>query len=339
MPLHLFGRIKAKVAAHFVAGPTRERGTKHASQRAASVPAWFPWAYLALLGLAEQLVASSPRLGALLHGGLLLAALQVSALRRHRAERTLAMALVLASLTRLVSLALPLGSLPQVARLAAVGLPFVFALALARRQIGLPWRALGLRRDRLLLQVMIAGGGLVLGALEYALLRPEPLAEGLSAGAVGLIALSLIVFSGLAEELLFRGLLQWGALRIMGRWGLLYGSLVFAAIHLSYGLPLLSVMAFAVGLLFASIVRLSGSIVGVALAHGLSNLMLFLVMPYLVERWARAAFPTAVALLVAGTAALFALTVLIRNGSRRRQQNTSSCEGPALSGANTNPTV
>jgi CAAX prenyl protease-like protein/helix-turn-helix protein len=128
---------------------------------------------------------------------------------------------------------------------------------------------------------MLMGAGLGLGALEYYILAPAPLVSSFSWGTIGLAALSLMVFTGLMEELLFRGLLQAVAQPVLGGWSIVYVSLLFATLHIGQLSALELVFAFGVGLLFAQLVRWSGSILGVALAHGMTNITLFLIMPYL----------------------------------------------------------
>jgi hypothetical protein len=89
----------------------------------------------------------------------------------------------------------------------------------------------------------------------------------------------LTIFTGFTEEIIFRGLLQGLAVRMLGRWALVYISLLFAIMHIAYRSPADLLFVFVVGLLFAYIVYWSGSILGVTLVHSTANITLFLIMP------------------------------------------------------------
>ena len=58
--------------------------------------------------------------------------------------------------------------------------------------------------------------GPAFGIMEYYILRPEPLASGLSLWEYVLLAFSIAFFTGFVEELVFRGILQGGAVNALG---------------------------------------------------------------------------------------------------------------------------
>jgi len=123
--------------------------------------------------------------------------------------------------------------------------------------------------------------GPAFGIMEYYILRPEPLASGLSLWEYVLLAFSIAFFTGFVEELVFRGILQGGAVNALGeRVGLLGVALVFAFLHMGWLSMLDMVFVFIVGLLFGLFVLKTGSIVGASISHGLTNVVLFMVMPY-----------------------------------------------------------
>jgi DNA-binding XRE family transcriptional regulator len=143
-------------------------------------------------------------------------------------------------------------------------------------------RELGLFSTDLVVEPLLMFGGLGLGAIEYAILRPTPLFQSFSWGMFLVAALTLTLSTGLPEELIFRGMLQRLALPTLGRWAIMYVALLFTAMHIGYKSILDVLFVFAVGMMFGKIVRRSGSIVGVTLAHGTTNITLFLIMPHLV---------------------------------------------------------
>ena len=57
-------------------------------------------------------------------------------------------------------------------------------------------------------------------------------------------------------------------------------ALVFAFLHMGWLSMLDMVFVFIVGLLFGLFVLKTGSIVGASISHGLTNVVLFMVMPY-----------------------------------------------------------
>ena len=80
---------------------------------------------------------------------------------------------------------------------------------------------------------------------------------------------------------MFRGVLQRLAGPAMGSWrGIIYVSLIFAILHLGF-LSLLDVFfVLLVAVFFAYAVKTTGSLIGVALSHGIANILLYLVMPF-----------------------------------------------------------
>jgi membrane protease YdiL (CAAX protease family) len=67
----------------------------------------------------------------------------------------------------------------------------------------------------------------------------------------------------------------------LGRGGLVYTAVIFAVLHMGYQSWLDLIFVITVALFFGWVVQRSGSILGVTLAHGLINISLFLVFPFL----------------------------------------------------------
>jgi membrane protease YdiL (CAAX protease family) len=266
-------------------------------------PIWLLWGYLLLITAAELLTSLvQPQLGMLAHAALLIGLTLYGAFGPLDERRKLALALTLAPLIRLLSLALPLTRFPQLAWYPIVALPLLLATWIVIRLLGVSRQTLGLRAGNLPVQLMLMGGGLGLGAIEYAILQPAPLLGSLSLETLWLPALILVVCTGFSEELIFRGLLQPVATPALGRGALLYVALLFAVLHIGYLSVSDVAFVFAVGLLFGYIVRWGGSILGVSLAHGLTNVTLFLILPYVSRNPGAAA--TAMPWLIAGGSAL-----------------------------------
>jgi len=90
-----------------------------------------------------------------------------------------------------------------------------------------------------------------------------------------------LIFTGFLEEFIFRGMMQQATIQTMGRLGLIYTSAVFAVLHIGYQSILDVIFVFVVGWFFALIVQKTHSIWGVTLAHGLTNISLFLIFPFI----------------------------------------------------------
>jgi uncharacterized protein len=244
-------------------------------------------AYAALLVGAEVLVAAAdPRLGAALDAVLLILLLQHGARAALASEQRLYWTLALVPVLRLLSFSLPLASFPGVWRYAVVAAPLLVAEVVAARAVGFGLSEMGLSwRWRLLpLHVLVGLIGIPLGLLEYVLLKPSPLATGLSLGTTWLPATILLIATGLTEEVLFRGLLQRTSSAVLGPWlGPLLITCVWTAMHAGIGSwPVLG-LTFLTGAMFALFAGMAGSVWGVSLAHGLINVTLFLIAPYLLD--------------------------------------------------------
>lgn len=245
-------------------------------------PTWLLWGCLLFISIAEIVTAAvQPQFGLVLHAGLLVGLTLYGATGQLTEGRKLALALTLAPLIRILSLSLPLFRFPQVTWYPIVAVPLLIAAWIIIRLLGVSRQSIGLRLGNLPLQLMLVGGGLGLGAAEYLILQPTPMVHNYSWSSIIPSALSLVIFTGFTEEFIFRGLLQTVAAPLMKRWTLMYISLLFAALHIGYLSITDVVFVYAVGMLFGQIVRQGGSILGVTLAHGLTNVTLFLIMPYI----------------------------------------------------------
>lgn len=237
------------------------------------------WLFPPLVALAEIVPREfGPQVSLLAHGLLLVLLMIYRALSRYVATHELALALLPVPLIRVLSLALPLNDLPQESWYGLLGLLLLLSAVIIIRQLRLTLREIGLRAGNVLIQAMIAASGLGVGVVAYSLLRPTGAAGSLTLPALWLPML-MIVFSGLAEEVIFRGVLQATARRGLGRGAILYSALIFAVLQLGYQSAEYMAFAFGVGIVFAASVYLSGSILGVALAHGLANITLLVLMP------------------------------------------------------------
>ena len=246
-----------------------------------------PLAYLLayLLGIAAaELVTTliNPQLGLAIHGILLVVIFLHGSLLAQGAERKFLLTLTLAPLIRLLSLSMPLFKFEFVTWYMIIGVPLLAAALVVMRLTGYKAKEVGLAwGTRLPLQVAVALSGIGLGYLEYQILQPVPLADSLSLEQIWMPALILAIFTGFLEELIFRGLMQRASIVVLNKLSFVYVSLLFAVLHIGYKSITDFVFVFLVGLFFSVVVKRTNSILGVTLAHSLTNITLFLIFPFL----------------------------------------------------------
>ncbi len=147
----------------------------------------------------------------------------------------------------------------------------------------LSFSELGFKRDKWLKYVLV---GIVIsipiGTMEYLILRPAPTFPIFEFKYLLRDLVYMVGFVGFGEELLFRGLLQRDLTKALGwKWGVILASLMFAVMHLTWrSVPELGFVFFA-GLVFGYLYYKTKSLVIPIVTHGIGNVMLVSIMPYL----------------------------------------------------------
>ena len=95
-------------------------------------------------------------------------------------------------------------------------------------------------------------------------------------------AFVLLVATGFVEEFIFRGVLQQASMETLGNWGLPYVALVFALLHLIHGSVIDIAFVFTIALFFGWVVNRTGSLLGVTLSHGITNIIIYLIAPFFI---------------------------------------------------------
>ena len=196
--------------------------------------------------------------------------------------------LTLAPLIRVMSLSIPLGNVDPQYFYLIPGIPLFAAAITAARLAGyrmsdiyLAVRHLKSGHNRIV-QFAVMLLGIPLGFMEYIILRPDPIVPVLTVGSVVTASLILIIFTGLTEEMIFRGIMKRSADDFYGeRVSIIYVSLLFSALHITHLSALDVLFVFGVALLFTVIVHRTESLYGVVMAHGLTNVILFIIGPHL----------------------------------------------------------
>lgn len=122
--------------------------------------------------------------------------------------------------------------------------------------------------------------GFALGWGEYNVIHPQLLASGTSIKDVLILIITMIFFVGIVEEFIFRSSLQTVLEARLGSiGGLLLASVIFGFMHSGYRLPLELLYVSFAGVIFGLLFWLTKSLPIISLAHGVTNISLFLVVP------------------------------------------------------------
>ena len=240
--------------------------------------------YLLAITAAEAVtVLVQPVWGIVCHAIVLVAVVVHSALASDSRYRHLFLSLALAPLVRIIdmSLGMPLINIPQIWKFPIIYVPLLVAAIVVVRIMGLRAREVGFNFSSFPVQLAVALSGLLFGVAEYFILAPEPMVIELTWQEVWLPALIFLMCTGFVEEFIFRGVLQRTATEAFGSWwGIIYVSLLFAVLHMGFLSLIDVVFVFVVALFFGWVVKKTGSLFGVTLAHGITNILLYLVVPF-----------------------------------------------------------
>lgn len=238
---------------------------------------------IALLAAEISVTYYDMRVGLIFEVVILFALLFHSSLHESYNFSTLLRSMMILPMIRIIGLSVP--GLMQVESLywfPIIAIPLFAASFTLMRVQKLTGKRAGLILGNIPLQLMIALSGIILGFIEYLILKPQPLIPVFSLETVLVGSLILIISTGFAEELLFRGILQKNAENVFGKvFGLFYASMLFTALHVGWLSLLDLAFVFGVAMFYGYMFQRTRSLLGVTLSHGLSNTFLFLVMPFI----------------------------------------------------------
>ena len=121
--------------------------------------------------------------------------------------------------------------------------------------------------------------GLIIGFVEYYVLKPQPIFAG--ASTLQVLAYILIVpavMVGVVEEILFRGLLQSSLEKVMPVWQAIgLTSIIFGLMHVGWMNPLEILLAYGAGVAFGCLAVTTDSLVSPIVAHGFGNMVLYII--------------------------------------------------------------
>jgi len=239
-------------------------------------------AYIIFIVAAEVVTSFvDPGYGLLFHSLILISLLVLSSLKHgENPSSRLYLSLSLAPLIRIISLSVPLTHFPRYTWYIVVNIPVLVATIAMMRVQGIGFKDAGIKFSKPLAQTGIALTGIPLGFIDYLILKPESIAQGLSFWNLTILAIGLGLSTGFVEELVFRGLMQPSAVEVFGeRLGLIGVAAVFAALHIGWLSMIDLAFVFSIGLFYGFAALKTGNIMGVSLSHGITNVVLFLVAP------------------------------------------------------------
>jgi uncharacterized protein len=182
-----------------------------------------------------------------------------------RAQALVGLALV--PLAGILAFALPVDSVnPTLWPLIAM-VPLLIGVQRTAERLGLRRRDLGMVAGDRRVQLLIASTGVPLGLAAAVVLEPLPAPDGWAA-LVG-AAITVGVFVGAAEELVLRGLLQPLLVRAIGPRGVAWTAALSASLYAGSRSPVIVAAVGGLALGFGVLRHRTGSIAGVAVAHGL----------------------------------------------------------------------
>lgn len=189
--------------------------------------------------------------------------------------------LALLPLTRILSLSMPLGEVPQTYWYLIVGVPVLIAGGLTMRLLKLPLNSMRLQLPSWPRQALVGLTGIPLSLMAFLILRPDPLWPQFDWFQFAIGCVILMIFTGLTEEVIFRGMLQQVLVEMFGLKGIALSSTLFAVMYIGSLSPVYVLFVGLVGLFFGWCVNRTNSLWGVVLAHALLNVGMLLAWPYL----------------------------------------------------------
>lgn len=189
----------------------------------------------------------------------------------------IAKAFVLIPLFRLVNLGIPVFSESTIVWLALIYGSIVIATVLTA--VALPAARLCTRDDLKKLTIyspVVGGAAILLGAIEYWILLPEPFVTSLSDPEGVFFVIIMVGFIGLGEELLFRGVIQSTVADYAGPGpAVVVSTLLFGVLHSGLVVPEAIAWATLTGAVFSVYYQLTANWVVTGIVRGVANVLIY----------------------------------------------------------------
>jgi membrane protease YdiL (CAAX protease family) len=176
---------------------------------------------------------------------------------------------------------MPLYPFPQIYWYLITSIPLFVGIILITRILKYNPKEIGINIKGLFIQILIGTTGLIFGYIEYKILHPKPLIENINFSSFLIPSLILLFSTGFVEEIVFRGVMQKAFYDVMGKYGILAVCIVFASLHIGHLSFIDVIFVFGVSIFFSIVVLKTRSILGVTLSHGITNITLYLIYPFI----------------------------------------------------------
>lgn len=196
--------------------------------------------------------------------------------------RGLCIATGLIPILRIAQIGMPIPELSDIYVILIATIPVFIGILTVSRSLHFSQAAIGVRGGDLIEQLAVGYTGIGFGMIGYEIIEPQGLVANLTPARALVPAIILLITHGLVRELAFRGVMQRAA-GAVGRWGWVYIAMLYAAfqageLSVPYCFFVLAVAGF-----WGWVVRASGCIWGVALSHGIMSLLMFLILPEVMD--------------------------------------------------------
>lgn len=238
--------------------------------------------YILGITTAEIMVAySNLQVGLTLEAIILFALLVNSSMKTSYNFSILLRSMMALPIIRIIGLSIPLMQIQPLYWFPIISVPLFAASFTIMRSQGLSFKNMGFIWGNIPVQLAIALTGVLLGTIEFVILQPKPLIATLNITNLLFASVILIISTGLAEEMLFRGIIQKNSMNVFGTfYGLLYTSLLFTALHIGWDSLYDLIFVFLVAIFYGYSFLKTKSLLGITLSHGISNTFLFLIVPF-----------------------------------------------------------
>jgi uncharacterized protein len=235
---------------------------------------------ISLIIIAEVLLFSGHRIASIvIHSLNIITIISIVIIKK---DTGLVQALSLVSLLRIVNTSMPIFfSFTIYWFVSLYGIMF-FPIILMMKDQSLDMRYIGLslKKMHLLPFAVIIGAGLAM--IEYDILSPAALIPNFTLVEIFRLSIVMVLFIGFVEELIFRSFLQQRLEEKIGSTkGLLAASLIFGFMHSGYANYNEILFASFAGIVLGFCFQRTKSLPFVVIAHGVNNVILFGVLPFL----------------------------------------------------------
>jgi CAAX protease family protein len=192
-----------------------------------------------------------------------------------------AIALAVVPLLRVLSIAIPSLLVPTWIWYAEIGVPVLVATVLAAAAAGITLRSIGVRPAARSSTIVAAIVGLGLGLIAFALMPPEAVTVSRSPLTIMMAALAIVIGGALAEELLFRGLIQQVADEVTGGFGVLASAALCTLVYLASANLRYTLFMAAVAVALGLVTRQHRSLLPAVACHGVLLVSQLILWPIL----------------------------------------------------------